>query len=141
MSAHKKTIYPLRNFEKRVIKAARFLDNFHNSIYVVAGAKWKGYTACKTNISRLETKELIKLFDSRLQNALSPLGTLGTKPKGCPNYIGNCAEQHACNEVLLQDKQLKAKIKHIKFTLAYRPRTCQIVPYCSNCTRTFNIHN
>lgn len=141
MTTHKKTMPPLGKYEKNVVKTARLLDNFHKSIYVVAGAKWKKYSACKTNVSYKTTEELMKLFDIRLQKALLPLGKLGTKPKGCPNYIGNCAEQHACNEVLLQDKEFKAKIKDIKFSLAYRPRTCQIVPYCSNCTKTFNIHN
>lgn len=135
----KRSFNPRR--EKQVIRTARFVNNFQKSIYVVAGAYLKQYFSCKTNKSYLQTKVLVKLFDMRLQNALKPLGMLGTKPKGSPNYIGNCAEQHACNDILIKDKTGKVKIKKIKFTLAYRPRTCEIVPYCSNCTGTFNIHN
>lgn len=136
-----KRIYSLGNFEKEVIKAARFLNNFHKYISVVAGAKWKEYKACKTNVPYKTTKELEKIYDPRLRIELEKLGKLGTKPKGCPNYIGNCAEQHACNAVLRQEHGEIVKVQQVKFTLAYRPRTCQIVPYCSNCTKTFKIHN
>lgn len=41
MTTHKKTMPPLGKYEKNVVKTARLLDNFHKSIYVVAGAKWK----------------------------------------------------------------------------------------------------
>lgn len=141
MPKKKKRIYPLRKFEKRVIKAARLLKNFQNNIYVVAGAKWEHFTSIRANASYSTTEKLQKEFDPRLQDALAPLGSLGTKPKGRPNYIGNCAEQQACNDVLMKDRVNKVKVKQVKFTLAYRPRTCEIIPYCSNCTNTFNINN
>ena len=56
MTTHKKTMPPLGKYEKNVVKTARLLDNFHKSIYVVAGAKWKKYSACKTNVSYKTSK-------------------------------------------------------------------------------------
>ena len=56
MTTHKKTMPPLGKYEKNVVKTARLLDNFHKSIYVVAGAKWKKYSACKTNVSYKTTE-------------------------------------------------------------------------------------
>ena len=82
MTAHKKTMPSLGKYEKKVVKTARLLDNFHKSIFVVAGAKWEKYTACKTNVSYKTTKELMKLFDIRLQKALLPLGELDSICKG-----------------------------------------------------------
>ena len=71
MTTHKKTMPPLGKYEKNVVKTARLLDNFHKSIYVVAGAKWKKYSACKTNVSYKTTEELMKLLTTSIKTAKS----------------------------------------------------------------------
>lgn len=55
MTAHKKTMPSLGKYEKRLLKLARLLDNFHKSIFVVAGAKWE-------NIQHVK-----RMFHTRLQ--------------------------------------------------------------------------
>lgn len=132
----------LEKLQLKVIKAAKKIHNFHKDYYVIAGAKLGKYTSIKTNKSHLTTEQLHKMFHPLLKHALLPLGELGTKPANCPNYIGNCAEQHACNDVLQKNRKVHVQnVACVSFTLAYRPRTCQIVRYCSNCTNTFNIKN
>lgn len=72
-----------------------------------------------------------------LQNALQALGTIGGKRRGCKNVIGHCAEPHAANN-LLKDQRGIQTLDQIYFGHAYRPRTGQIVPTCDNCRQTFN---
>ena len=70
-----------------------------------------------------------------LKNKLLELGALGTKT-ACGNSVGCCAEPHAANSLIMKtDKSIR--IETIKFSLAYRPRTGKVVPYCDNCKHTF----
>ena len=60
--------------------------------------------------------------------------------------IGNCAEQHAANEMLFCIKQRQRdiyseiKIKEdIYFSKAVRPSTGEVFPYCRNCKALFDL--
>ena len=54
----------------------------------------------------------------------------------CKNGVGRCAEPHAANMTL--NKTL-CPIDDIVFSLAIRPRTMQIIPYCDNCKLSFSL--
>lgn len=134
--------------EKGVIRRAKKLQNFNNGCAAVVGAYWGYLSGVATNHSGCTYQQLDQLFDDRLKVALRRLGRLASKvviPNNVhhetANFIGNCAEQHACNKVLRQDQRRQVALTAIRFTKAYRPRTLQIIPYCYVCRHTFNLHN
>jgi hypothetical protein len=62
------------------------------------------------------------------------LGTIGGYANNLKHPIGYCAEQNVANRLML------ATDKHfddIQFSLAIRPKTGEIVPYCDNCKQLF----
>ena len=71
---------------------------------------------------------------NQLKLKLSTLGIIGEK-NSIGNFIGKCSEVRASNPILLHYPKIKTK--QINFSYAYRPRTMQIIPTCSNCKRTF----
>ena len=70
-----------------------------------------------------------------LKKKLLELGQLGEKT-ACGNSVGCCAEPHAANSLKMKTDHA-IKIDAIKFSLAFRPRTGKVVPYCDNCKHTF----
>ena len=80
-------------------------------------------------------------YNSKLANHLkftlhvTHLGECSPLTK-CKNGVGRCAEPHAANKTI--NKTL-CSINDIIFSLALRPRTLQIIPYCDNCKLTFNL--
>ena len=128
-----------REFEVSIIRRARKLQNFNFEIHVVAGARFANNKSCKTNIPYRTESEIEKCFDKRLKNRLKKIGRLGETPKRGGNRLGNCAEQNACNEIL--KKCPKISIKQIKYSLAYRPRTVEVCPYCLNCIEVLGVKN
>ena len=62
------------------------------------------------------------------------LGTIGSFRAGVNHPIGYCAEQNVANRLLL-DKD--AGIGDIKFSVAIRPRTEEVVESCDNCKTLF----
>lgn len=62
------------------------------------------------------------------------LGKIGSIANGVEHPIGYCAEQNVANRLLLDGE---APIDDIKFSLAIRPRTGEIVDYCNNCKTLF----
>ena len=91
--------------------------------------------ACSATV-RVNSYELTPKLESALR---TKLGEIGTKRKGCKNYIGACAEPHAARQVLIDKPE--AAINDLVFGLAYRPRTKNKVPYCKNCEDVFNVRN
>ncbi len=55
--------------------------------------------------------------------------------KKCRNILGNCAEQKGANDILNQG--IVSELEKLEFSLAIRPRTMQLTPYCCNCTKLF----
>jgi len=62
------------------------------------------------------------------------LGTIGGYANGVNHPIGYCAEQNVANRLLLDADD---NIDNIKFSVAIRPKTGEIVDYCGNCRTLF----
>ena len=75
--------------------------------------------------------------NSTLKERLDQLGKIGNYSNLSKNPIGNCAEQHAAAELL--DNHPSCGINQIIFSSAFRPRTDEIVSYCGNCKKIFNL--
>lgn len=65
--------------------------------------------------------------------------SLGAKIKQCKNTIGNCAEQHAANNLLILNQNVD--IDSIDYSKAIRPRTGEIILYCENCQKILKLKN
>ena len=52
--------------------------------------------------------------------------------------IGQCAEQHAANGLLLYRGPLNIR-RDIFFSKAVRPSTGEVFPYCNNCKKLFDL--
>lgn len=53
-------------------------------------------------------------------------------------YVGTCAEDDACNQVLNTLKtNLNQSLSCMSFTPAVRPRTREYIPYCKTCEEIF----
>ncbi len=65
---------------------------------------------------------------------ISRLGTIGSFRAGVRHPIGYCAEQNVANRMLLDQD---ASIDDIKFSVAIRPKTGEVVDYCDNCKTLF----
>lgn len=128
-----------RDFEEYVIKCSYNLKKFDKEIQAVAGARFGKDKSCKTNIPYRKSGEIEKCFDERLKNQLKKIGELGKRPSGRNQYLGNCAEQNACNEILKRNP--KIKLKQVKYSLAYRPRTSEVKKYCLNCIEALGVAN
>ena len=79
-----------------------------------------------------------KFVDPRLARVLQELGMIGEQPvknSRSKNKIGHCAEQHAANDLL--NEQRGVTLDDIYFGLAFRPRTGEYIPPCENCTYVF----
>ncbi len=81
-------------------------------------------------------EDIISLFHTRLGGSVGSHSPITT----CYYPIGNCAEQHAANMVMLEGKKNRNREEANKlfFTEAIRPRTMQVIDYCSNCTAVFD---
>lgn len=111
---------------------------------VIAGCMARmnmGRWSIKCNCGYKSEKDLEKYYVEPLKSALKTLGKLGHKPAPDRNYLGNCAEQRACNEVLRKDAHHPLALNQVEYTPAYRVRTSQVREYCLNCTTALGIHN
>lgn len=92
--------------------------------------------ARKNSFSKTELNVYLK---DKLGNDLGKRSNV----KGCGYPIGNCAEDHAANNLLRKNakKATDKNINKIKFSKAYYTRTGVSLEYCDNCTTAFNIHN
>ena len=73
-----------------------------------------------------------------LRTKMETIGEIGKKANKphVKNYIiGNCAEQHAGNNLMRKYKVNKLDTLH--FSKAIRPRTMEIMPSCNNCKLIF----
>ena len=59
---------------------------------------------------------------------------------GVPHPIGYCAEQNSANRLLL-DKKDGVSLEDIRFSIAIRPKTGEVIPYCNNCKTLFSSLN
>ena len=134
----------LEDFKKEVIKAAkgkwnRKYDKNHHRIYTVAGA-YVHYNMFKDyNRWYEDYRKYYDEYCQRMQDhyrAYYPQNRIGDKV-GNNQHLGNCAEQHACNKVLMADNRLN--VPAVQFTKAYRVRTAQVVPYCKICKKLFGL--
>lgn len=62
------------------------------------------------------------------------LGTIGTFTNNVEHPIGYCAGQNVANRLMLATD---APYQDAKFSIAIRPKTGEIVPYCDNCKSLF----
>lgn len=63
------------------------------------------------------------------------LGPIGSFHPNVDHPIGYCAEQNVANRLMLVTD---APHDIIQFSIAIRPKTGQVVPYCDNCKKLFN---
>lgn len=73
----------------------------------------------------------VALYD----HIVTTLGTIGQKTANVDHPIGYCAEQNVANRLMLFTD---APYQCIEFSIAIRPKTGQVIPYCDNCKRLFN---
>lgn len=126
-----------KSLEYEVMRKAYRVRNFRKPVAVIVGCQFNQYKGIAVNHPYITDKQLIAELDYRLLRKLKVLGPLARKRN--KNYLGNCAEVHASNKVLKQNNIIK--LDQIAFSLAYRPRTLQVIDYCQNCLDTFNISN
>ena len=77
------------------------------------------------------------ILSSKL-NSLHPSKKIGDSLNG--NLIGHCAEPHAANRTMNQFRKRNHKnlqLDEVFFSMAIRPRTMEVIPYCKNCINTF----
>lgn len=72
-----------------------------------------------------------------LRRKMIKIGEIGKAPydRKTKNIVGNCAEQHAGNN--LMNKYKINKLNNLYFSDAIRPRTMEIIPACNNCKSIF----
>lgn len=134
----------LEDFNKEVIKAAkgkwnRKYDRNDHRIYTVAGAYVYYNMYMDHNRWYEDSRKYYEEYCQKMQDHYIlhyPNNRIGDKV-GNNKHLGNCAEQHACNKVLMADDRLG--ISAVQFTKAYRVRTAQIVPYCDICRTLFGL--
>ena len=134
----------LDDFNKEVIKAAkgkwnRKYDRNDHRIYTVAGAYAYYNMYMDYNRWYEDSRKYYEEYCLKMQNHYIlhyPNNRIGDKV-GNNQHLGNCAEQHASNKVLMADDRLD--VSAIQFTKAYRVRTAQIVPYCNICKTLFGL--
>lgn len=144
MSMNDRLSVALEDFKKEVIKAAkgkwnRKYDKNNHRIYTVAGAYVNYNMRMDYNRWYEDSRKYYEEYCRRMQDNYIlhyPHYRIGDKV-GNNQHLGNCAEQHACNKVLMADDRLD--VSAIKFTKAYRVRTAQIVPYCNVCKTLFGL--
>lgn len=139
----KKKIDHLADLKKDVLKRS-FRVKRLKDIKVIAGcldSKNPARCAIKCNCPEKTEEELEKYYIDPLKTALKKLGKLGEKPNKTRNYLGNCAEQRACNTILTQDMRHPIPLKRINYTRAYRVRTAQVKDYCENCIDVLGVSN
>ncbi|MFR3524861.1 MAG: hypothetical protein ACLTWD_09505 [Bacteroides uniformis] len=76
-----------------------------------------------------------------LRKKMEKIGEIGKPPykRETKNIIGNCAEQHAGNNLMRKYKI--NELNTLSFSYAVRPRTMEIIPACHNCKSIFPIFN
>lgn len=81
-------------------------------------------------------EDIVSLFHTRLGGSVGSHSPITTSS----NPIGNCAEQHAANMVIIEGKNngISEEVNKLVFTEAIRPRTMQVIDYCPNCTAIFD---
>lgn len=77
--------------------------------------------------------EIPKQIHPELRKRAQKIGGIGSHGLSSKNTVGVCAEFHALNSLLLHG----SKWTDIKLTPAIRPRTGEIMPFCSNCIAMF----
>ena len=93
-----------------------------NTVVVSSNYDW--------NESSWNIKFLNLLKDNNVE-----LGSQHPEITNTSNTFGNCAEQHAVNDLLSRYPDIN--VKNIEFSKAIRPRTGEIRPYCQNCKLLF----
>lgn len=144
MKRNRGFIAALEDFKKEVIKAAkgkwnRKYDKNDHRIFTVAGAYVRYNMYMDHNRWYENRMKYDEEYCQRMKDHYSlhyPANNIGDKV-GNNQHLGNCAEQHACNKVLMADDRLNVPAVH--FTKAYRVRTAQIVPYCDVCKKLFKL--
>jgi hypothetical protein len=126
-----------QSLEYEVMRKAYRIRNLCKPVAVIVGCQFNQYKGTAINCPYITEKQLLADLDSRLLIKLQILGPLAKRRN--KNYLGNCAEVHASNKVLKQNNRVQ--LNQIVFSLAYRPRTLQVIDYCQNCLDTFNISN
>lgn len=63
------------------------------------------------------------------------LGTIGTFTRNVNHPIGYCAEMNVANRLMLATDE---PYQDAKFSIAIRPKTGEIIPYCDNCKSLFS---
>ena len=76
---------------------------------------------------------------SQMVSEMNKIGGIGNKSKSgiCPFIIGKCAEQHAAELLLRENKS--CKLNNILFSTPIRPRTNEPRAFCENCKQLFTL--
>lgn len=97
--------------------------------YPATAAICHNYTCTQKDSSFSHYPDAKCIWNNILYNALRKINKIGTA------LIGNCAEQHAANRYM--KRFAENNLNNLYFSTARRPRTKEIIPYCSNCKQTF----
>lgn len=85
---------------------------------------------------RMDSKPYQHILLFKLINKL--LGKIGTKINETNPPIGYCAEQNVANRLLLDSDENIVDFSELMFSVALRPNTGEMIPYCENCKTLFN---
>lgn len=72
-----------------------------------------------------------------LKRRIERLGRMGHGSNMCSYPLGQCAEQHACNNLAERTGLNIGILNNLCFSESVRPRTLQIFPPCKNCKDIF----
>lgn len=75
-------------------------------------------------------QKMLDLFNDRLETGPYKQSAV----TGCKNPVGNCAEQHVADDMLTHSA---CSIADLHFSVAFRPRTMEYIPACTNCKALF----
>lgn len=151
VDAYTEKVYGTFDYDRMVGRTPRFGKYYYPAMVVCCSDKSrKNYGESYSRTPYVKEYELTNMAGemSRIYNMPRPFSFKDLKLHSLESRfrIGNCAEQHAANEMLFcikqrhQDVYTQMKIKEdVYFSKAVRPSTGEVFPYCINCKALFDL--
>lgn len=131
----------LRKYCKHIVKS-HYADVLRTDNET--GLKYWDYPACASicRYGQIQARGSSQYYanvkwNCYLRQQIGRLGQLGHGTTLCKYPLGNCAEQHSCNNLSNKTGCNPTILAQIKFTDTVRPRTMQVIPTCPHCKRIF----